>query len=82
MRKMEHISQSSPMASSLCSSLCLCDFVVGNTLRNGGRRNKNGAGDGIRTHDNDVGNVVLYQLSYTRSQELRVVSCQLSVALR
>ena len=25
-----------------------------------------GAGDGIRTHDNDVGNVVLYQLSYTR----------------
>ncbi len=27
---------------------------------------KNGAGDGIRTHDNDVGNVVLYQLSYTR----------------
>lgn len=26
----------------------------------------NRAGDGIRTHDNDVGNVVLYQLSYTR----------------
>lgn len=26
------------------------------------------AGDGIRTHDNDVGNVVLYQLSYTRVQ--------------
>ena len=25
------------------------------------------AGDGIRTHDNHVGNVVLYQLSYTRS---------------
>src|SRR5580765_5097527 len=25
------------------------------------------AGDGIRTHDNDVGNVVLYQLSYTRT---------------
>ena len=25
------------------------------------------AGDGIRTHDNDVGNVVLYQLSYTRA---------------
>ncbi len=24
------------------------------------------AGDGVRTHDNDVGNVVLYQLSYTR----------------
>ena len=23
------------------------------------------AGDGIRTHDNHVGNVVLYQLSYT-----------------
>src|SRR5437016_2265043 len=27
---------------------------------------KKKAGDGIRTHDNDVGNVVLYQLSYTR----------------
>ena len=27
------------------------------------------AGDGIRTHDNDVGNVVLYQLSYTRALE-------------
>ena len=25
------------------------------------------AGDGIRTHDNHVGNVVLYQLSYTRT---------------
>ncbi len=25
------------------------------------------AGDGVRTHDNDVGNVVLYQLSYTRT---------------
>ena len=25
------------------------------------------AGDGIRTHDNNVGNVVLCQLSYTRS---------------
>ena len=25
------------------------------------------AGDGIRTHDNNVGNVVLYQLSYTRN---------------
>src|SRR5262249_8427273 len=24
------------------------------------------AGDGIRTHDNHVGNVMLYQLSYTR----------------
>ena len=24
------------------------------------------AGDGIRTHDNHVGNVVLYQLSYSR----------------
>ena len=28
---------------------------------------KGRAGDGIRTHDNDVGNVVLYQLSYTRT---------------
>ena len=32
-----------------------------------GRRNAGKAGDGIRTHDNHVGNVVLYQLSYTRS---------------
>jgi hypothetical protein len=30
----------------------------------GGEKEK--AGDGIRTHDNHVGNVVLYQLSYTR----------------
>lgn len=29
------------------------------------------AGDGIRTHDNDVGNVVLYQLSYTRMMSLK-----------
>ena len=28
------------------------------------------AGDGIRTHDNHVGNVVLYQLSYTRGVPL------------
>lgn len=27
------------------------------------------AGDGIRTHDNHVGNVVLYQLSYTRGRQ-------------
>ena len=27
------------------------------------------AGDGIRTHDNHVGNVVLYQLSYTRTEK-------------
>ena len=25
-----------------------------------------GAGDGIRTHDNHLGKVALYQLSYTR----------------
>ena len=31
------------------------------------RRAELRAGDGIRTHDNHVGNVVLYQLSYTRS---------------
>ena len=30
-------------------------------------RHCQGAGDGVRTHDNDVGNVVLYQLSYTRT---------------
>lgn len=28
------------------------------------------AGDGIRTHDNNVGNVVLYQLSYARDFDL------------
>lgn len=28
--------------------------------------NRKRAGDGIRTHDNNVGNVVLYQLSYAR----------------
>ena len=27
---------------------------------------QNGAGDGSRTHDNNLGKVVLYQLSYTR----------------
>ena len=26
----------------------------------GGNKGKNGAGDGIRTHDNHVGNVMLY----------------------
>ena len=31
-------------------------------------RHTSEAGDGIRTHDNHVGNVVLYQLSYTRKQ--------------
>ena len=29
------------------------------------------AGDGTRTHDNDVGNVVLYHLSYTRPNRHR-----------
>ena len=29
------------------------------------------AGDGIRTHDNNVGNVVLYQLSYARAAPLQ-----------
>ena len=29
------------------------------------------AGDGTRTRDNHVGNVVLYQLSYTRAGEIR-----------
>ena len=36
---------------------CLCDEKRQVRLR---------AGDGIRTHDNNVGNVVLYQLSYAR----------------
>ena len=35
-------------------------------LERRGEETCQGAGDGIRTHDNDVGNVVLYQLSYTR----------------
>jgi hypothetical protein len=30
------------------------------------------AGDGIRTHDNNVGNVVLYQLSYTRMDSVNL----------
>jgi hypothetical protein len=29
-----------------------------------------GAGDEVRTHDNHVGNVVLYQLSYARNCRL------------
>ena len=29
------------------------------------------AGDGTRTHDNHVGNVMLYQLSYTRANASR-----------
>jgi hypothetical protein len=33
----------------------------------GWKRRQGKAGDGIRTHDNHVGNVVLYQLSYTRT---------------
>ena len=36
------------------------------------------AGDGIRTHDNNVGNVVLCQLSYTRKSHVR---CTLSAAV-
>ena len=31
------------------------------------------AGDGIRTHDNHVGNVVLYQLSYTRIRKPNII---------
>ena len=31
-------------------------------------RQKNGARDGTRTRDNHVGNVELYQLSYSRSK--------------
>ena len=34
--------------------------------KKGPPRSRERAGDGVRTHDNDVGNVVLYQLSYTR----------------
>jgi hypothetical protein len=41
---------------------------------------KERAGDGVRTHDNDVGNVVLYQLSYTRLRYLRIVSAEVRAA--
>ena len=34
-------------------------------------RQKNGARDGTRTRDNHVGNVELYQLSYSRSKITR-----------
>ncbi len=34
------------------------------------------AGDGIRTHDNNVGNVVLCQLSYTREGFCRRLGCE------
>lgn len=34
--------------------------------RRGGRVQKNGASDEIRTHDSHLGKVMLYQLSYTR----------------
>jgi YD repeat-containing protein len=43
--------------------------------REGSVKDSSGAGDKIRIHDNDVGNVVLYQLSYTR---WRPALCQLS----
>jgi hypothetical protein len=33
----------------------------------GKRKTMNGAGDGIRTRDIDLGKVALYQLSYSRS---------------
>ena len=36
-----------------------------------GVRRSTRAGDGIRTHDNNVGNVVLCQLSYTRNSPRR-----------
>ena len=36
------------------------------------------AGDGVRTHDNDVGNVVLYQLSYTRETRFVVPAGRLT----
>ena len=44
-------------------------------LLNGGvdntrRRNNDGAGDGGRTRDNQLGKLVLYQLSYTRRKNL------------
>ena len=39
----------------------------------GASQKKKRAGDGIRTHDNDVGNVVLYQLSYTRPEQFGII---------
>jgi hypothetical protein len=40
--------------------------MTGDAGEHGSSRGNREAGDGIRTHDNHVGNVVLYQLSYTR----------------
>ena len=42
------------------SMLLLLGKALGKTL------GKNGAGDGIRTRDIDLGKVALYQLSYSR----------------
>jgi hypothetical protein len=39
-----------------------------------GTETRDEAGDGIRTHDNHVGNVVLYQLSYTRTSLFRTTN--------
>jgi hypothetical protein len=38
------------------------------------RKRKNGAGDGIRTRDIDLGKVALYQLSYSRSEETPILT--------
>jgi hypothetical protein len=40
------------------------------TLRKAGR---NGAGDGIRTRDIDLGKVALYQLSYSRTPQIPIL---------
>ena len=36
----------------------------------------NGAGDGIRTRDINLGKVALYQLSYSRLWETSIVTCE------
>ena len=39
-------------------------------------RAQNGAGDGVRTRDPELGKLVLYQLSYTRTTgSVSVLSC-------
>ena len=48
-----------------CGACAIVDCVIGFARRSS--TYKRGAGDEIRTHDNHVGNVVLYQLSYARA---------------
>ena len=42
---------------------------------------ENGAGDGIRTRDIDLGKVALYQLSYSRARQVRFTFSPLAGAI-